>query len=444
MNCISGTQIQTKDHSHLPGFAGFGRWTVAGLLAILAGAFVAACSAPAAESGASKELKERIYGVDYRVRPDISRGGAYVRLRISQSDRLLRELSMPLEENMISDIGGDGQISIDDERIRWVPPADGGELRWFATINHLRGSDSYDAFIGDDWALFRAEDVIPPTATRTLKRSVSRTRLMFDLPDGWSAVTEYFRRSNVFNVSNPERRFDRPTGWIILGKLGVRHENIAGVRVIVAAPVDQAFRRMDTLAMLNWTLPDLIRLLPGFPKRLTIVGAGEPMWRGGLSAPRSFYVHADRPLVSENGTSTIMHETIHIGLGTSAVTGADWIVEGLAEYYSLEILRRSGTISEKRYRTAFSKLESWGRGAKSMCADPSTGEVTARAVTILAGLNDEIRRKSDRKHDLDDVVRRVAGSQDKVSIRLLREIVADLAGSESEVLSDKDLNNCEN
>ncbi len=444
MNCISGTQIQTKDHSHLSGFAGFGRWTVAGLLAILAGAFVAACSAPAAESGASQAMKERIYGVDYRVRPDISRGGAYVKLRISQSDRLLRELSMPLGENMISDIGGDGQISIDDDRIRWVPPADGGELRWFATINHLRGSNSYDAFIGADWALFRAEDVIPPTATRTLKRSVSRTRLMFDLPDGWSAVTEYFRRSNVFNVSNPDRRFDRPTGWIILGELGVRHENIAGIRVIVAAPVDQAFRRMDTLAMLNWTLPDLVRLLPGFPKRLTIVGAGEPMWRGGLSAPRSFYVHADRPLISENGTSTIMHETIHIGLGAGAVTGADWIVEGLAEYYSLEILRRSGTISEKRYRTAFSKLERWGKGAKSLCADPSTGEVTARAVTILAGLNDEIRRKSDRKHNLDDVMRRLAGSQDKVSIRLLRKIVADLAGSESEVLSDKDLNNCEN
>jgi hypothetical protein len=41
-------------------------------------------------------------------------------------------------------------------------------------------------------------------------------------------------------------------------------------------------------------------------------------------------------------------------------------------------------------------------------------------------------------------MRRLAGSQDKVSIRLLRKIVADLAGSESEVLSDKDLNNCEN
>ena len=110
MNCIPGTQIQPKDHSHLPGFAGFGRWTVARLLAILAVAFVAACSAPASESGASQAMQERIYGVDYRIRPDISRGGATVKLRISQSDRLMRELSMPLGTKMISDIGGEGEI----------------------------------------------------------------------------------------------------------------------------------------------------------------------------------------------------------------------------------------------------------------------------------------------------------------------------------------------
>lgn len=444
MNCIPGIQIHTKHHAHLSGFAEFRLRIIAMLLAVLALGFVAACSAPASESGASPTIKERVYGVDYRVKPDISRGGAYVRLKVSQSEKLLRELSMPLNAKMISDIGGDGEISIDDERIRWVPPADGGELRWFATINHRRNRNTYDAFIGDDWALFRAEDVIPPTATRTLKRSASRTRLIFDLPDDWSAVTEYFRRSGVFNVSNPSRRFDRPTGWIVLGKLGVRHEDIAGVRVVVAAPENHAVRRMDILAMLNWTLPDLVRLLPGFPKRLTVISAGEPMWRGGLSAPRSFYVHADRPLISENGTSTIMHEAIHVGLGISAVPGADWIVEGLAEYYSLEILRRSGTISEKRYRTAISKLASWGKGAKTLCADPSTGEVTARAATVMARLNDEISKKSDRKRNLDDVIRRVAGSEDKISIQQLLKIVADLAGSESEVLSDEDLNNCEN
>ena len=386
----------------------------------------------------------RVYGADYSITPDISKHGAFVELRISQKKWLLRELSMPYDEKIISDIDGDGQILLDDGRIRWEVPADGGRLRWFARINHLRDNDTYDAFIGVSWALFRAEDVIPPTATRTLRRAVSKTRLTFDLPDGWSSVTQYFKRSDVFDISNPARRFDRPTGWIVLGKLGVRHETVAGVRVVVAAPIGHGVRRLDILAMLNWILPDLVRLLPSFPRRLTIISAGDPMWRGGLSAPRSFYIHAERPLISENGTSTIMHEVIHLGMGVDAVSGADWIVEGLAEYYGLEILRRSGTISEKRYRAAKSELARWGESAKTLCADSSTGAMTARAVTLFTRLNDEIRRTSEREFDLDDIVRRLASSRGKISVQKLREMVTDLAGAEVHVLSDKELNNCEN
>ncbi len=196
--------------------------------------------------------------------------------------------------------------------------------------------------------------------------------------------------------------------------------------------------------MLNWILPDLVRLLPGFPRRLTIISAGDPMWCGGLSAPRSFYIHADRPLISENGTSTIMHEVIHLGMGVDAVTGADWIVEGLTEYYGLEILRRSGTISEKRYQFAKSELANWGERAKTLCADSSTAAITARAVTLFARLDNEIRKISENKYDLDDVVRKLASSRGKISVQKLREMVADLADDEVEVLSDKDLSNCEN
>jgi hypothetical protein len=424
MNCIPGTVIRPVSIF------------VLGLL-VVCGAFVA-------ESGTARAANERVYGADYVITPDIPRAGAYVELRIEQTDGLLRELSMPYDENMISDIVGDGQLSIDDARIRWQPPVDGGQLGWFSKINHLKNGETYDAFVGEEWALFRAEDVIPPTATRTLRRSVSKTRLMFDLPDDWSAVTEYFQRSGVHGVSNRHRRFDKPTGWIVLGRLGVRNETIAGVRVVVAAPVGQAVHRLDILAMLNWTMPDLLRLLPDFPRRLTIVSAGQPMWRGALSAPRSFYVHAERPLISENGTSTIMHEAIHVGLGIAAVKGADWIIEGFSEYYGLQILRRSGTISEKRYRLAMSKLANWGEDSRSLCADSSKASITARAVTLLARLNDEIGRKSDREHDLDDVLRIVADSASKISMQRFRTIVEDLMGSESDVLRDKSLNNCEN
>src|SRR5690606_21947056 len=134
-----------------------------------------------------------------------------------------------------------------------------------------------------------------------------------------------------------------PTGWIVLGHLGVRYDTISGIRTKVAGPVNQGVRRMDMLALLRWTLPELLRILPDFPHRLTIVSAGDPMWRGALSAPQSLYLHAERPLISENGTSTLLHEVVHVGLGVGAGHGADWVVEGLAEYYSLEMLRRSGT-----------------------------------------------------------------------------------------------------
>jgi hypothetical protein len=424
MNCIPGLITQS--------------------LSIIAAGLLVSVSATAAESESLTSGSERVYGVDYRITPNISRAGAYVQLTVAQNQHLLRELSMPNDPNVISEIDGDGQLVVDEERIRWQPGSEGGQLSWFAKVNHRRNGDGYDAFIGEDWALFRAEDVIPPTATRTLRRSLSKTRLMFELPNGWTAVSEYFQRSGVHNVSNPDRRFDKPTGWIVLGHLGVRNETIAGVRVVVAAPVDQSVRRLDMLAMFNWNLPDLLRLLPGFPKRLTVVSAGEPMWRGALSAPRSFYVHTERPLISENGTSTIMHEAIHIGLSVDAVRGADWIVEGLAEYYGLEILRRSGTISEKRYISARSRLATWGKKAKSLCADPSTGAVTARAVSLLSDLNDEISKKSNRKYDLDDLARRVAKIPDKISVQQLRDIAQNLLAAESEVLSDKSLNNCEN
>lgn len=419
-------------------FSGMGiRITVACSLIAFFGTTMAA-------SGTPKPASERIYAADYRISPEISEAGANVELSIEQSRGLLRELSMPLRDRAISNIAGDGKISLDNGRIRWLPPDKGGKLRWFATINHLRDESTYDAYVSDDWALFRAEDVIPPTATRTLKGSVSKTRMMFDLPAGWSAVSQYVKREDVHNVSNPDRRFDRPTGWIVLGKLGVRNETIAGVRIVVAAPTGHEVRRLDILAMLNWNLPDVLRLLPAFPKRLTVVSAGEPMWRGGLSAPRSFYLHADRPLISENGTSTMMHEIMHIGLSVDAVKGADWIIEGLAEYYGLEVMRRSGTLSEKRYLSARSTLSDWGKSAKSMCADSSAGAVTARAVGVLARLDDEIGRHSNGEYKLDDLVQRIANSRHHISVTLLRNISKDLTGSESRVLSDKSLNNCEN
>ncbi len=399
----------------------------------------AACGASTTEPAAPEDPS--VYRLDYLLTPNPRDGSVGVRLHVAQRSALLREMSFR-NTARISSLDGDGDLLVDGDTVRWLPPATGGTLQWRVRVSHQRNGNGHDAWLGSDWGLFRAEDIIPRARSRTLKGAQSDTWLRFDLPRNWSTVTQYFGRDNRFHVDNPERRFDQPGGWIVTGRLGVRRDTIAGVRVAVAGPVGHSIRRMDILAMLNWTLPELSRLLPELPRRLTIVSAGEPMWRGGLSAPLSVYLHAERPLISENATSTLLHEVLHMSLGLSAEEGYDWIVEGLAEYYSLTILKRSGSISSERFRQAQRDLEEWSRDAVTLCSPASTGPVTAKAATTFFALDRELRKQTDGEVNLDDVTRRLWSSDDKVTLAALTQAAADVAGQDLDTLHIDNLPGC--
>jgi hypothetical protein len=405
-------------------------------------ASLSACRVPASDAAANESADEYIYRMDYRVSPDPGARGAHVELSVTQRASFLREIDMPLRDGQISGLSGDGDVSLRNDRVVWTVPESGGKLRWFALINNKRNNNTYDAYIERDWALFRSEDIIPSARTRVLAGSESRTRLEFDLPDGWSSATPYSGEDDRYEITNPDRSFVTPTGWMVLGDIGVRNETIGHVLTKVAGPTGHSIRRMDMLALMRWNLPELLRLLPDFPDRLTFVSAGEPMWRGGLSGPNSFYIHADRPLISENATSALLHETVHIGMRLVGAPGADWIVEGFAEYYSLELLRRSGTISNERYRTAHSELESRGRRVRELCTDRSNGRNTARAVSILAAANAEIRRASGEEASLDDVLRALAAHKGKITVEQFRGIVEEIAGKPVEALKPARLPGC--
>jgi hypothetical protein len=381
------------------------------------------------------------YRLDYVINPDPDSSSVAVTMRLSQAQFLLRELRMPLNPG-ISDLDADGDLSIVDNSAVWSPPATGGEFSWRVAVPHRRNGDGYDAWLDGSWGLFRAEDVIPRAATRTLKGASSETWLKLILPGGWSAVTQYFSSDGIIRVDNPSRRFDQPSGWMVLGELGVRRETISGVRVAVAGPIDNAIRRMDTLALLNWTLPELARLLPDLPPRLTIVSAGDPMWRGGLSAPQSLFIHADRPLISENATSTLLHEVMHMALGVTARTGHDWIVEGLAEFYSLELLHRSGTISPQRYAQARTDLATWAKDATDLCKATSTGATTALAVGLLADLDSEIRKQTAGDASLDDVTRQLTQIDGRIDLDQMAAIANEITGANSDTLHIDKLPGC--
>lgn len=401
-----------------------------------------ACSAslitPAVQAADDESLA---YRVRYKLAPIPDSNKIAVSMTVRQDRELLLEVRFR-RGPQITSVEADGRNIGTDDQIVWQPGPSGGTLRWTVELGVERNGKGFDALLRDDWGIFRAEDVIPRAATRAVQDAYSKTTMQFDLPDRWAMVTAYPLVNNRFIVKKDYRRFDQPDGWIAIGRLGIRRETIANMEVAVAGPTGQSVQRMEILALLNWTLPELSRAIGDLPDHLTIVSAGDPMWRGGLSGPNSLYLHADRPMISENSTSPLLHEVMHSILRISAADGYDWIVEGIAEYYSLELLRRSGTITQSRYQKAMQFQENWSGSADSLCRSASTGATTALAVTVMAALDSEIQERSSNSASLDNVVSTLMQNPRKISLAAMQAIVEDLLNSESVTLRLDKLPGC--
>lgn len=351
------------------------------------------------------------------------------RIRIVQPDARLKRLELDMPSGTYSDVTAPGRVKRRGDVLIWDVPAKGGELRYRVAVDHRRNDRGYDALLTDRWGVFRAEDVFP-SATATHRRGArSRSELSLEVPRGWSAQTPYLPDpTGQMPVVNTARSFVRPVGWLVVGELGSRMDRIGSTTVRVAGPSVERIDRVPTLALLRWTLPILQAELTGLPAYLLIVRAGDPMWRGGLSAPNSLFLHATRPLLSENGTSPLMHELMHVLAPVPTAAEHDWIDEGLAEYVGLLLVYRSGSISRERFDHAIEVFRQRGAPVRNLLTRTAQGAVTARAVTIFHDLDEELRARSDARRDLFDVLRRMMREERPIDLARLRAIATEVAG----------------
>lgn len=388
--------------------------------------------------GVQAQAAQRV-DLDYKVRFLPEEDQAEVQLILEEGEAV-RSLQFDLgDEGYYSDFEADGEwLQETPEQGVWQPSEGKARLSYRVRISHPRDNGRFDARMTDDWALFRGDDLVPPARLNQKDGVELISRIAFELPKGWKSIETGWPRigKNRFRVDNRERLFDRPTGWMLAGKLGTRRAKLGETDVTVAAPVGEGVRRMDILTMLTFVWPQVQHVFPRDPAKLLIVGAGGPMWRGGLSAPNSLYMHADRPLVSENGTSSLVHELVHVFSRIKDTDRSDWISEGLAEYYAIELVRRAGGMSEDRYQEVREHLTKWSRKVDSLRTEHSTGPVTARAVLLLQELDKEIRKRSKSRHSLDDVSRGLM-RLDKVSTEDFINITETLLGGGSEVLDTR-------
>jgi hypothetical protein len=377
--------------------------------------------------------EESSYGVAFEARIVPTERAARVLLRIDDPEDLLEELRFRIDPERHRDFEASGPLETEGETVRWNPPPGTPTLRYVFRIDHLRDGRSYDARCAESWAIFRADDLVPPVRSRSSPGARSRSTLLVRVPEGWKVAAPYKRKENgSFLVDDPDRRFDRPKGWIAAGRLGILRETIAEVRVGVAGPMGHRLRRLDMLALLRWTLPSLQDLVGEVPARLLIVGAGDPMWRGGLSGPGSVFVHSSRPLITEDVTSPLLHELVHTFLPLKAGEGGDWIIEGLAELYAMEALVASKTVSRSRYERGLSRMAEKGKDASSLESPEAEGAVTALAVSVLHALDEEIRSRTEGERGLRDAVASLVASGTEATTASLRRASEEVAGAELE------------
>lgn len=318
--------------------------------------------------------------------------------------------------------------------LHWVPGGPYAHLTYRVRINHARGQHQrFDSYAGADWIVTRARDLFPritincePGKEEGVK---SRARLIFRLPSGWhSAAALPALGSNAYRLNEPGKMLDRPRGWFALGAVALDHQEIAGTMVQVARAPGSELHPPELFRFLDGTLPALGKLLNATPETVLLVSAPDPMWHGGISGEHSFFMHAGRPLRTPDKTSPYLHELFHVLQPFKPAADADWIEEGLAEFYSLELQRRAGLIDAAAYTRALGYFERYGLWNVDLTQQQDNAATNNSAPLVMYALDQRIQHATAGKARLDDVVTRLATRGGTVDTEHFRQTVNAVSG----------------
>jgi hypothetical protein len=356
---------------------------------------------------------------------------ALVRWDLAGIDEI-NEFRLRFDTQRFDRFRGTGKLEATTSGLRWVPGGPYAHLTYRVRVDHLRGhGQRYDSFAGPDWIITRAREIFPRTLVdwtpRRSARPNSSARLLFRLPAGWrSAAAAAPLDGNSYRLDQPGNVLDRPRGWIALGKLALDREEIADTMVEIARTPNAEVDPKAVFQFLENTLPALKRLLHAESERLLIVVAPDPMWHGGISGENSFFMHAARPLRTPDRTSPYLHELFHVLQPCRMRDDADWIEEGLAEYYSVELQRRAGALDAAAFSRALGYFQRYGVWNVDLTRQYDNAATNNSAPLVMYVLDQRIQRATAGKARLDDVVTRLAkrgGIVDTVRFRHAVEAV---------------------
>jgi len=338
-------------------------------------------------------------------------------------------------KDRFSHFSASGKLAVDGDEVTWKPNGPYGHIEYRVQLDHLRGTQQrYDSYAGSDWIVARSRDLFPRTAFNfgdppPEAQPRSRTRLIFHLPAGWkSAAPHPAIADGEYALRDSGKALDRPRGWLALGKIDMLRQEIDGVMVQIARAPGSKFRADEALAWIADAIPRLHKILGTVPEEVLIVSAGDPMWHGGLSAYRSFFMHGDRPLRTPDKTSPVLHELFHVMQPFRPARDGDWIAEGLAEYYSLELQRRAGVLPPGAFQKGLEFFARFGLWNVDLTRQHDNAGTNNSAPLVMYALDQRIQRETAGRKRLDDVVAALAAKTKVIDTKRFRQAVKEISG----------------
>jgi hypothetical protein len=358
-----------------------------------------------------------------------------------------------LPESRYLHFNGDGQITQIGSDILWKPTGLFSTLNYEVVIPHERRKGVYDSYGKRDWVITRTSDLFPRKRILFGKPAKSYTTVGFDLPAGWDVVSSMPEESDaLFRAPVTEASYDWPTGWLIYGKVTSTVIKAEDARITLAYPEafvrppkrTDAARTAKRKKYLDWfngkirqaddiyskVIPLMTKFLPKYAKSFLVIMGKDPMWHGGLSGENSLYIHRGVPNISEDRTSTLIHEYFHVCAGFNKdPRDAEWFIEGLAEYFSIRLLYDAGILTKEEFHAGIDMLASQGTWGYNLTRSKKRLVLYKNAPVVLYYLDESIRAKTGGKKSLKDAMAPLAELDKPVSTAMFKAELEEINGA---------------
>ncbi|MFT0214030.1 hypothetical protein VQ643_15755 [Pseudomonas sp. F1_0610] len=359
--------------------------------------------------------------VIYKVKFLPEQNSARVTIKLEDGTAVPNLIFNFLSAQRYSDFTADGGWQLNDNRGEWQPAAGKNSLSYTVTITPENNKHASEK-ITKDWLVMKGDSLVPPIEAITMPKVSVVSRVQFELPKEWRSVETVWKRvgPNKFRIEDAQSGFNRPTGWIAAGKLGSRRAKLGETEVTIAAPVGQQVHRMDMMTLMTYVWPQLQAAFPRDPQKLLVVSARDGMQQQAQGLTQSIYLAADQALVAESGTSDLLKELVLSFTQLSSNADEQWISQGLAQFYSLELLMRSGGITPDRYQHSIQKWKEDTKQVNTLRGSLNEQKVE-RAALFFAELDKEIKARSKNEFNLDNVTRGLM-RLDNITVKDVRDI----------------------